>query len=760
MLAGMILLTSGCAHQVFIPEADLDHYRKHMPVALAESNPTLGLPPKGVLQAQAPVTVTNPEREPWYLSLQEAIAITLEQGTTGIQSVSQPGNVANDLLTFAQLQGLELQSDDHRVLAMNPAIRGAALEASLGRFDAKWVTSLGWNYTDQQVQGLGSFQNGSSALFSSTLVKPLATGGVTGITFSSQYTDLATPPTGFQIQNPAYLSRVDLVFEHPLLQNFGTDINQLLRAHPGVNTGSQLPGAAQNFVNGHINSLAGSGFSNVSGILITRLQFDQSRAEYERALNYRLLNVEAAYWNLYGAYVTLYAAESGLKLARESWSVAKNLKDAGAEGKEQGAEANPLIAEPQARAQYEEFRANRFLALGQVLEAERVLRRLLGLESDDGKQLIPIDTPTVAPFVPDYQTARYETIHLRPELVAARQELKFRQLELLTAKNDLKLDLNFTSRYGINGLGSRLDGDGEIFDQANAVFRADNSLRNLSSTDFTDWNIGLTLNMPIGYRVEHAFIRRARLRLVQADLALKNEENKAISFLDRAYRDLIDKHKTIQAQRARRIGSAEELRVREQLIKGGQGIPNPFLLDAQRRFATALNAEYQAIVQYNTALAVFQFAKGTIMQHNNVVINEGPLPHCAQVRAVEHERERSKALLIRERENPVQHQNVTLGNREVLLPVLSPHQAVSLPALYQGTNSGPNMPVPELQQDIPGKINTGSSTTAAPINSLPTVGTTTQPSLPPQTQKLFAPNTPTVLESYPGAKSFSTEISR
>ena len=42
-------------------------------------------------------------------------------------------------------------------------------------------------------------------------------------------------------------------------------------------------------------------------------------------------------------------------------------------------------------------------------------------------------------------------------------------------------------------------------------------------------------------------------------------------------------------------------------------------------------------MQYNNALAGFEFAKGTIMQHDNVSIAEGPLPHCAQVRAVEHE---------------------------------------------------------------------------------------------------------------------------
>ena len=53
-------------------------------------------------------------------------------------------------------------------------------------------------------------------------------------------------------------------------------------------------------------------------------------------------------------------------------------------------------------------------------------------------------------------------------------------------------------------------------------------------------------------------------------------------------------------------------------------------------------------MQYNNALATFEFAKGTIMQHNGVYIADGPLPNCAQIRAVDHERERTRALLLQE----------------------------------------------------------------------------------------------------------------
>src|SRR5207249_4669785 len=78
--------------------------------------------------------------------------------------------------------------------------------------------------------------------------------------------------------------------------------------------------------------------------------------------------------------------------------------------------------------------------------------------------------------------------------------------------------------------------------------------------------------------------------------------------------------------------------------------------------ASALAQEYQAIAAYNNSLAAFEFAKGTIMKHDSVLIGEGPLPKCALVRAVEHERERTAALVLRERENPVHQGDLSLAH--------------------------------------------------------------------------------------------------
>src|SRR5947209_4033188 len=438
-LAAVALLaagSAGCSRQCFMSEADYNGCMGNpatLPPNLA-SDLHLAITP-GTGNPKPPMTVVDVRRDVKYVSLPECIALALENGNIGSQSPLFPGIVNENLVAF---NGQTVAgSDSVRVLALDPAITGSNIESALSRFDARWVSSMTWTKTDQAVaNGLASFQNGDSAAFSSGLYKPLATGGLAGITYTTNYTFLSSPPTfaGTPTVNPSYRPQLQFVFEQPLLQFFGVEINQISSAQPGSLTVPQL---------------TPSGGTRTEGILITRLRFDQARAEFERNVNFMLLNVEYAYWNLYGAYYTLYSREQGLRYALVSWQVNKTRFDAG---------RISIQDLEQTRAQYELFRAQRFTALGRVLDGERQLRGLIGLPLEDGKRLVPSDAPVLAAYTPDWPSAVGETMALRPELVLARQDLKFRQLDLIAQKNALKPDLRFFATYDINGLGTRLDG--------------------------------------------------------------------------------------------------------------------------------------------------------------------------------------------------------------------------------------------------------------------------------------------------------------
>jgi len=449
-----------------------------------------------------------------------------------------------------------------------------------------------------------------------------------------------------------------------------------------------------------------------------------------------LLNVEVAYWNLYGAYWNLYSREAGMRQAYQSYRTTKSKYDVGRE---------KLANLAQARGQYELFRGQRLTALGTVLENERQLRKLLGLITEDGTRLVPLDTPTLAPFQPDWTTALNEALAMRPELVLAREDLKFRQLDLIAQRNQLLPDLRFTSTYDVNSIGNRLDGP-----TANNAFRA------LSDGGFNNWTIGLRLNVPLGFRAAHANVRIARLELARSYGVLQDQEQKTQQFLTLQYRRLFEFYEQIRAQRAQRMAFGEQLKARQAEVEIGKETLD-ILLEAQRFWADALANEYNAIVQYNNTLAAFEFAKGTLLQHNNVQIAEGGLPCCAAVRAVEHHRQRTLGLVVKERENPVQH--TQLGNREevsVTMPNLPADTAVSLPALME---KAPKPVAVDAPLDAPATVKTpvtpkkpGSVTpTGTPILSSPpkttpaTPTSVAKPVVTTGTPRPVTPGTPSTL---------------
>ncbi len=378
-----------------------------------------------------------------------------------------------------------------------------------------------------------------------------------------------------------------------------------------------------------------------------------------------LSNIEVAYWRLYGSYWNLYANEQGLRFAYEFWRIAGAKFLAGRSAKADLA---------QARGQYEQFRGARIQALDAVLENERQLRRLLGMHVEDGMRLVPADSPTLAPYNPDWATSLNEALTIRPELYIARQEVKISQFNLLLAKNNLMPDLRLYANYDVNAIGNRLDGTGST-----------NADRNLADDKFHNWNIGLRGTIPLGFRNANAALRISRLNLARSYEVLKQEEMKIEGVLAELYREITTYYELIIATRARREAFGEQLDAQFRIYVAGRGTLD-LALEAQRNWSQALADEYTNIVGYQQALVLWELGKGSIRRHDNVTIGEGDLPACVAERAVEHQRERSKAIILRERDQAAPPAS----------GIMTGTQAPSLPAVWKTT--------PPIQGALPNAI--------------------------------------------------------
>ncbi len=698
VLGGLVALAAvgGCKQQLFIEPSDYAHaVTTSLPPHL-ETNPHAAIiPPSVDRQGAPPATVMDPTRPPRYVTLKECIALSLEQGNTGLQQISAFGTKNEvSLPTFSGgATGQTTNTTDAiRALALDTGSAAANIERALSIFDTRWITSMQWQKNDNPVaaQFVSFQQQNDSATFSSALVKPLPTGGIAGITFSTSYTKYANIPAADvnSFISPNYQPQLQFVFEQPLLQLFGVEINQIANSPP---TSLLISGLTPS---GQATSSLGIG----NGIVITRVRLDQQKAEFERNVNWMLVNVETAYWNLYAAYYNLYAQEEGLRQSYEGYRFTEARVRNGADQPQQL---------DQARAQLELFRGQIYAARQQVLESERQLRGLIGLRSDDGKRLVPLDEPNLAPYRPDFYEAANDAIARRPELMIVRQDVKIQQLNVILQKNLRRPDLRFYSSYNIAGLGTRLDGSESLPNPSAGTTTPGNALTNFADNKFNSWTLGLRLNMPLGFRDGNSLVKQADLTLTRSYLQLRDTELKVLETLVLQYRQVFATWAQIPPARARREALqlyVDKFRARVE-IGAYQSTEYFNYLQVQRDLATAISTEFQNIANYNAALSQLEFAKGTIMQYNNISLTEGALPKWIQKRAVDHEQERTKAALaVRERPAgdpaPTSPEHIVgpAGSPPSLPPVTKfppapdlPQEPGSLPAV---PNIDPKMPQP------------------------------------------------------------------
>ncbi|HJZ90694.1 MAG TPA: TolC family protein [Gemmataceae bacterium] len=634
-VAGVVLALGavGCVKPLYMtPETQVLATSVGLPSDLA-TNPNVVAPPD-LSDLKPPATIQDANREPRYMTLQEATAIALERGTRGNSSVFNltafgsivGGNGVSFNDDLVQFTGRGVGGDDAiRAFALDPAIVAADIEGALSKFDARLTSSMSWNVRDQAVANIfNNFNNGDFAAFTAGLIKPLPTGGTAGITFDVNYTKLSAVPQGFAVINPSYTPSVTLQFEQPLLRDAGVDINQLLPQHPGS---TQFP----------FRPTGG----RAEGILVTRIRADQARLEFERELNTMVFNVELAYWSLYSAYYGKYAAEQALKQGYITWEQLRDLQLAGLQTKQGVA---------QARAQFENFRIQYLTALQTLLENERRFRGLLGLPLEDGTRIVPADNPTLAPYKPDWGSAVNETMN-RPELRMARLDLKAQQLNLMVQENNYRPDLRFFASYNVNGIGNRIDGPGPVAiinAQGQAAQQPGNAFAQMADNKFNNSTIGLRFDYPLGYRDAHAALKVAQLNLARSHVVLKNQERKATLFLGSIYQQLAAYQEQIKLQQARRIALGTQLEGQFERVKIGKD-PLIQLLQAQQDFAASIQAESNAVANYNIAIAGFHFAKGTVLPYNNIAIADGPLPAAVAERAADHFGAKAAGLKLRER---------------------------------------------------------------------------------------------------------------
>ncbi len=595
LLIGAILsAVGGCARNNEFKFADstFEHYKR-----VATETKFADVSSPAVPPTEIPLSLATAPREFWDLPLQEALQLAL-----------QNSQVMRDL------GGLVLRSPQTVRSVQVPAITELdprfGVEAALSEFDANFAARTSWEKNDRAINNL--LLGGGTNIFTQDLgvaQYQLQKRAVTGATFTARHTtDYDANNAPANLFGSAWGTNFEGEIRQPLLQNAGVEINRL-------NGATGIPGQA-------------------NGVLIARANTDIAIADFEIGVRDMVSNVENAYWDLYYAYRDLDAKTAARDAALDSWRRVQAL----AQARRKGGEADK---EAEAREQYFRFQeevqnaltgrlidgtqtnngssGGSFRGTGGVQVTERRLRLLIGLPITDGRMLRPSDQPKLAKIEYDWYEALSEAVVRRAELRKQQWVVKRREMEMLAARNFLLPNLDTVGRYRFRGFGKDLinpESDGARFD---------NAYENLTDGDFQEWQVGLELNMPLGFRRGHAAVRQAELQIARERAILREQERDVQAGLSNAAAELERAYLVAQTSYNRRAAAKEQLGAIQAAYESDKAGLD-LVLDSQRRAVESESRYHAALVEYALAIKNLHFEKGSLLDFNEISLAEGPWP--------------------------------------------------------------------------------------------------------------------------------------
>ncbi|HTI51155.1 MAG TPA: TolC family protein [Planctomycetaceae bacterium] len=564
-----------------------------------------------------PITI-NEEEPPtyWELTLEEATRLALSNS-----------RIMRDLgATVLRLPTATKTIQDPAITETDARF---GTEAALSQFDAHFLTSGYFEKNDRALNNV-FFGGGTRLLqqdanvYQTQLTKRTATGAQLSLTNNTDYDSNNAPGNLFY---GSWTTNIEAQVKQPLLAGGGVEYNRVY----GPNGIPGLP----------------------AGVMLARVNTEQSLADFEIGVRNFVSDVENAYWDLYFAYRDLDARILARDAALETWRRVNALHQAGKRGGEAQQEA-------QAREQYFRFQEEVQNALtGRASEgtrsnngsgggtfrggsgvhfAERRLRLMIGSHISDGRLIRPADEPKMAKAVFEWDVVLAESLTRRPELRKQKWLIKRREMEVSATKNLLQPRLDATGLYRWRGFGKQL----MTYTDPSSNGQFASAWGNLLTGNFQEWQLGFEFEVPLGFRHAHNAVRNYELMLARERSILNEQERAVVLDLSNSIGELNRSYTVMQTNHNRRISAKQQLAAIQALDD-----PTPqtlyLELESQRRLADAEAQYYRALVEYELAIKNVHFEKGSLLEYNGVVLAELPWPDKAYKDAYEKIRLRTRA---------------------------------------------------------------------------------------------------------------------
>jgi outer membrane protein len=451
-----------------------------------------------------------------------------------------------------------------------PAVSESQVMAAEAAFDWTMFANGTWNNTDSPAVS-SAFTGGSSPVTSSQVEsltgnvgwrRTLVGGGRLTLQHDIGYTDANTPGQ-VNRPNPAESTAFTLQWDQPLLRNAGSEVT---RAEIRINR-------------------------NAERSTVQSLRRDMIRV---------VTDTERTYWDLVRAAYDVMIVERLLKRGEQ---VKEQLES------RTNIDTNQVQV-ARARARIEQRRADLRRAQTQLrLVGDRLKALMNDPDLPVGSEivLLPADMAPDAPVKFSLVESLRQAVTYRPEVqqaLVAIDDASIRQVVARSARLP-ELSLRLQTRF------AALDNTmGEAYSR-------------LFNGDFMDYLVGFTFEQPIGNRRAEAQYRQRRLERTQTVLAYRNVVQQAVGEVKSSLNRVKLNYDLIGQARSSRLASAEELRVllvEKERLQGFTVERLDLELRDHEQLAAQEQAEIQALVEYNQAIAELFQSIGTTLERNNVEV--------------------------------------------------------------------------------------------------------------------------------------------
>jgi len=466
---------------------------------------------------------------------------------------------------------------DVRVAGFQPGIEGARVIEDWGNFDPTFFTNVTYQHKDElnggniynTFNGLGlvttNILHSDTAQIQTGVQENLDSGGQIQLQYENSYNWLSPQQS---VDNPFYENDLTLQITQPLLKNFGYDVNH-------------------------------------ARIVIDRLNEKVDLQEFRKAVEKNASDIEQAYWQLMQAERYVEIENDLVNNTLGEWKVLNDRMQNG------GLDVSDLQVQ-QAASALETRRGQLVQYKAQVRDLSYKLKALMSdpdFPVASSILILPADDPVETPMVFDLQDQINTAMSNRFEL--GEQQLKIAEATetMAVARNNLLPELDLTGSVGPQGAGP---------DEGSAI-------RTGAEFQHIDDSIGFKLQIPLGNRSARGIWTRSVLQRMQAIEQYSAYVETVCSDVTTAADAVDTSYRLIDSSRRARLDAQQAMDDINQREQANEPLTPEFVelkLDRQELLAQSLQAEAQALANYNIALAQLEKAKGTLLRYNNVVMKE------------------------------------------------------------------------------------------------------------------------------------------